>query len=151
MIWPLVIELAGAPRGKGAARAAAVGGRVHAYTDARTRGYEAQLRYAAQQAMAGEPPTAEAVEVEITAALAIPASWSKRKTAAALAGEIRPTVKPDWDNFAKALGDALNGVVWVDDKQIVRGIVAKVYAAAPSLRVMVRLFMPLKSSAEALR
>lgn len=31
----------------------------------------------------------------------------------------------DWDNLAKAVTDALNGVAWHDDKQIVAAVVTK--------------------------
>jgi len=134
MLWPLIIELSGPPRGKGAGRAAPNHRGV--YQDAKTRSYEAQLRFAAQQAMEGEPPTAEAVEVEITAYVAVPSSWSKKKREAALSGALRPTVKPDCNNYSKAL-DALNGVVWVDDKQIVAEHVWKVYGARPGLRIVI--------------
>jgi len=134
MLWPLVIDLAGAPRGKGTGRAAPNHRGV--YQDAKTRSYEAQLRFAAMQAMEGEPPTPEAVEVEITAYIAVPSSWSKKKREAALSGALRPTVKPDCNNYSKAL-DALNGVVWVDDKQIVDERVRKLYSANPGLRIVV--------------
>lgn len=32
-----------------------------------------------------------------------------------------PYPSPDWDNYAKAVCDAMNGIVYVDDKQIVDG------------------------------
>lgn len=136
--WPLLIELAGAPRGKGAVRPTIrFGGKLHVFQPTATKDYQAALRYTAQQAMAGAPPTAGAVQVEILAAIPVPPSWSARKRADALAGRLHPTKKPDVDNFAKAC-DALNGVVWLDDKQIVHETIIKVYAAAPSLRVTVR-------------
>lgn len=136
MPWPLIITIAGPVRGKGAGRAAVAGGHARVYQDAKTRSYEAQIRFAAQQAMAGEPPTAEPVAVWIEARLPIPVAWSKRKRTAALDGIIRPTVKPDTNNVSKAL-DSLNGVVWVDDKQIVEEFVLKYYAEAPGLLVRV--------------
>ena len=36
-----------------------------------------------------------------------------------LSGKMRPTMKPDNDNIAKSVLDALNGLAYVDDKQIV--------------------------------
>jgi Holliday junction resolvase RusA-like endonuclease len=141
MTWPLEITLAGPPRGKGAGRAAIASGRAHVYQDAKTRRYEAQLRFAAQRAMADMPPTMQPVAVEIVASLEVPASWPQRKRLAALAGHVRPTVKPDCNNFSKAL-DALNGVVWLDDKQIVEETVRKIYAEAPSLRIWIRPMAP---------
>lgn len=58
----------------------------------------------------------------------IPKSFSKKKYELALSGEIRPVVKPDVDNIAKAILDALNGVVWEDDKQIVNLSLEKHYS-----------------------
>ena len=42
---------------------------------------------------------------------------------------IVPTVKPDSDNVEKAVKDALNGVAWVDDCQVVTTFVTKEYRA----------------------
>lgn len=58
----------------------------------------------------------------------IPESYSKKKRALARMGFIRPTVKPDWDNISKNICDALNGVVYSDDKNIVDGAVHKYYS-----------------------
>ena len=136
MPWPLIITIAGPVRGKGAGRAAVAGGHAKVYQDHKTRSYEAQVRFHAQQAMAGEPPTAEPVAVRIEARLPIPMAWSKRKRAEALTGILRPAVKPDANNISKIL-DSCNGVVWVDDKQIVEELVVKYYAETPGLLVRV--------------
>jgi Holliday junction resolvase RusA-like endonuclease len=76
------------------------------------------------------------VHVHVVAYVPIPKGWSKRKHALALAGEIRPVTKPDWDNYAKVC-DALNSVVWIDDKQVIDGRVEKFYSERPRLRVVV--------------
>jgi Holliday junction resolvase RusA-like endonuclease len=47
------------------------------------------------------------------------------------AGEILPVVKPDLDNVAKLILDALNGVAWHDDNQIARLTISKVYGKKP--------------------
>lgn len=41
---------------------------------------------------------------------------------------IRPTTKPDLDKLARACLDALTGVLWVDDSQVVMLLVSKDYA-----------------------
>ena len=38
-----------------------------------------------------------------------------------------PAVKPDIDNYLKALFDAMNGIIFVDDARIVRVIAEKAY------------------------
>lgn len=56
------------------------------------------------------------IRLEIRAHFAIPASWSKAKRAAHLS---RAHVsRPDCDNLAKQIGDALNRIAWTDDSQI---------------------------------
>lgn len=39
-----------------------------------------------------------------------------------------PATKPDYDNIAKLIGDALEGVLWVNDSRIVDGRVIKLFA-----------------------
>lgn len=128
----ITIELAGEPKGKGRPRFARATG--HTYTPAATRSYEAALRYAAQEAMAGKPPLEGALSLRVEAYLPIPASWSKRKQLRASMILIRPTTKPDFDNLMKPL-DALNKVVWRDDSQIVTVSFAKFYSERPRLVV----------------
>lgn len=67
------------------------------------------------------PPAPEPgpVLVGVRAYLPIPKSFSKKKRALALAGELRPTVKPDLDNLLKHLKDVCKGVFWQDDKQVI--------------------------------
>jgi Holliday junction resolvase RusA-like endonuclease len=131
---PLVIELLGEPKGKGRPRFARRTG--HAYTPQETASYEACLRHEAALAMAGRAPLEGPLLVQVAAHFEIPASWSAKKRAAALAGEIRPTKRPDWENVAKML-DALNEVVWRDDAQVVSGLIEKHYSDRPRLRVEV--------------
>jgi Holliday junction resolvase RusA-like endonuclease len=130
----VVIEVLGEPKGKGRPRFVRATG--HAYTPAKTSSYEALLRHEAALAMAGSPPITGPVGVTVSAHFGVPQSWSAKKRAAALSDNIRPTTKPDWDNLAKML-DALNGVVWVDDKQVVHGTILKFYSGRPRLIVSV--------------
>ena len=67
--------------------------------------------------------------------LPIPKSKSKKWRAAAMAGEIRPTTKPDTDNLVKQIKDCANGGFWDDDKQIVGLHAEKWYAEIPRWEV----------------
>lgn len=100
--------------GKGRPKFARRGQFVHAYTPAKTANAEAMIRSLGADAMAGRPPFAGPIFVEIMAWHNTPPSWSKKKRAEAL----YVTGKPDVDNVAKILGDALIGIVWGDDSQI---------------------------------
>lgn len=111
------------PRGKGRPRATirkSKGGEQHAgtYTDAKTRAFEAKVRAAAEKAMAGANPIEGPVEVALRFRIAIPASYSKKRRAAILAGQEPYFGAFDTDNLAKAWLDGVNGVVFADDKQV---------------------------------
>lgn len=130
------IELIGPPVAKGRPRAVRRGAGIGTFTPKKTEEYEANLRHEAKVAMAGRTPAAGALKVVITAYVPIPTSLSKGKRAQAIAGELRPTKKPDLDNYEKTI-DALNGVVFVDDSQVVEKASAKFYSERPRLVIVV--------------
>jgi len=127
--------LAGKPMAKGRVRFTRIG---HAYNPEKTVAYEGQLAFAAQTAMNGAMPTDKALLVDLCVYMPVAASWPKHKAAAAIDGSLRPTGRPDLDNFAKML-DALNHIVWIDDSQIVTLIVQKWYSTNPRMMVTVNL------------
>lgn len=142
----VTIRLPGAPRGKGRHRAQLVRRagqepRIHSHPDQKTEAYESALRIAAGNAMGRRPLLTGNLECTVFAFFPIPKSWPKGKRAAAIAGTLRPGVKPDWDNIAKVT-DALNHVVWSDDAAVVDGVVRKFYAEKPRLVVVVRALEP---------
>lgn len=141
---PLTFQLAGHPQGKGRARAFLRGSHIGHYTPAATRSYEGMIREAAFREMNGREPTGAPVEVWLTAFFDIPKSYSKKKRAAAICNMLKPAKKPDIDNIIKAFVDAMNGVVFRDDCQIVRGLYAKVYGLTPMVVVTIK---PLLESA----
>lgn len=103
-------------------------GKSQSITPEKTVLYENLIKVNFQQAKRKETFfNGEALEVDITAFFAIPKSASKKRAADMLAGRILPTKKPDADNIAKVICDALNGVAYHDDSQVVRLIVKKTY------------------------
>ena len=68
---------------------------------------------------------------------AIPKSWSKKRHEAARNGVILPLTKPDTDNVLKGIKDALTGVLWADDAQVVHDMVMKFYDDEPYVTVQV--------------
>lgn len=131
---PIVISLPGTPRGKGRPRFDGV--RKRTFTDDKTVAYENALRWAGKAAMTGREPMEGPLAVTMIAEFPIAPSWPKRKQAAALAGELKPTVTPDWDNIGKTV-DALNGIVWKDDAQITDGRILKRYGNHPGITITV--------------
>lgn len=63
----------------------------------------------------------------ITAYYPIPASTTKKDRQLIATGKLLPTKKPDVDNVAKVICDALNGVAYGDDTQIIKLVVLKAY------------------------
>ena len=127
----------GSPRGKGRHRTTRTG---RTYTDEKTAMYENKIMLCYRQKYAGEPLITGPVSLDWTAYFQMPQSASKKRRAAMLAGEIWPTVTPDRDNIEKIICDALNGVVWRDDKQVVTGDRApqKRYAEEPRLEITIK-------------
>lgn len=132
---PIEIVLAGPPRGKQRVKRAGIDG--HAYTPEKTVSFEGRLAYAAQLVMGDRPPLEGALVLDMEMHFPVPEGKPKKFREAALRGQIRPVMKPDWDNVAK-MTDALNLIVWVDDKQIVDGRARKFYSDRP--RTVVRVF-----------
>lgn len=127
---PIIITLEGPPKGKGRPRF----GKGRTYTPAPTVAYETQLGWAARAAMKSRKPFEVPVKVLIKAFLPIPKSWPKTKREASN-GEFAP-IKPDWDNAGKVT-DALNGICWRDDVQVVNGQVLKIFSERPRLEIIV--------------
>ncbi len=129
------------PVPKGRPRFSKIGGFVRSYTPKKTSDYEIQVKAVAQSAMTREP-----LETPLAAflyfRLPIPKSYPKKRVQACLSGLERPTKKPDLDNLAKSVLDALNGVVYLDDAQLVSLHITKVYASNPGVDVMVREELP---------
>jgi Holliday junction resolvase RusA-like endonuclease len=136
------IELQGDPRGKGRPRSRVAWTKsdkpfVAVYTDSETRRYETALAWAAKAAMRSNPPLGGPVVVWIEAYFPVPQSWSRPKRDAGLAGVIRPTGKPDFDNVAKIACDALKGIAWTDDSRIVEAHIVKKYSERPMLKIRI--------------
>lgn len=105
-----------------------------AYTPKRTHDYEKRVK----ESYSGEMfPEDIPLEVHIDAYFQIPKSASKKKHGEMQRGSIRPMKKPDADNIAKSICDALNGVVYADDKQVIRLVVDKWYSDRPRAEVRI--------------
>lgn len=133
----------GEPKGKGRARSRIAKGKggaqfVAHYTPKDTVEYENLVRLAAHEAMAGATPTSFPCRVKIIAYCSIPASWSKKKQAKALAGEVFPTGKPDLDNIEKSVLDGMNKIVFRDDSIVCEVSKMKRYSTTPRVEVWVR-------------
>ena len=121
------------PAGKGRPRFMFMGGRVHTYTPEKTRDLErlVAMEYKLQSGKHfGDAP----LSVEIIASFEPPKSASKKKREELIKRQIYDK-KPDADNIAKLVLDALNGVAYTDDKQIFSLHIIKVYAEKDGLKI----------------
>jgi Holliday junction resolvase RusA-like endonuclease len=129
---PVKFEVLGVPVGKGRPKFSTVNGHAVAYTPAKTANYETLVKLSYQQKYSGcifekNVP----LMADITALFPIPKSASKKLQAKMLSGAVRPTKKPDCDNIIKAVLDALNGVAYYDDSQVVKICIRKRYDTNP--------------------
>jgi Holliday junction resolvase RusA-like endonuclease len=132
-IWFIV---PGEPIAQGRARFSMRSGFVRAYDPKKSSQYKSYVARIAKETYPLEAIDGM-VEVEFTYYMPIPKSFTKTKRNAAISGTIRPAVKPDIDNLAKATMDAITGICFEDDKQIVSCKLDKYYSAEPRTEVKV--------------
>ena len=125
----------GPPQGKGRPRFTRTG---HAFTPAKTAEYERQIRQAYTRQCGQTFPDDAALRVKIVAWFSVPASDSKARRDMKLKHKMLPIKKPDWDNIGKVVCDALNGVAYKDDAQIVTAVVYKFYGDQPRVEVEIK-------------
>lgn len=118
------IEVLGKPLSQPRQRHAMIGGHIRNYTpaDHPVNAFKTELRTAWSSPLIEGPCICL-----ITAVFPRPKSKTKKR------GDnprLLHTGKPDCDNIAKAVCDALNGVAWKDDSQVCELTVSKVVASA---------------------
>ncbi len=138
MTFQVMFTVEGTPIGKGRPKFARRGNFVSTYTPTKTRDYETLIAEAARQAMGSSEPLKTPVAAYIYITVPIPASYSKKRSTACLEGLERPCKKPDADNILKAYFDAMNGIVYEDDSQIVSIHATKRYGAVGMVEVLVK-------------
>lgn len=128
-------EVPGEVVGKERPRINTYTGRV--YTPNKTKDYEYlvqqyfKLKYLKHEMIEGR------ASIDIVAYLKIPKSTSKIKSQEMLENKISPIKKPDADNIAKIILDAMNGLVFKDDNQISKISVEKRYGQEEKVIVKV--------------
>jgi Holliday junction resolvase RusA-like endonuclease len=125
----------GEPKGKGRPKFSRQGNFVKTYTPETTVNYENWVKICFREE--GQKMLEGQLRAVIDCYYAIPKSFSKKKREKALKGELRPTKKPDCDNIAKIILDALNGLAYKDDKDIVSCLIEKWYGEEPRVEVYI--------------
>jgi Holliday junction resolvase RusA-like endonuclease len=127
------VRIDGPPTAKGRPRFTRIG---RAYTPETTRQAEGYIRHQIVE-QAGMLRLDCALRVTVACFMAVPGSWSQLKRAKALTGAVQHVGRPDLDNLAKAVLDAANGYLWLDDSQIVALVLSKSYSERPGVRLTV--------------
>ena len=120
-----ILTIPGKPLGQPRQRIAQIAGRTRNYLpqDNPIHGY----KFAIRAAWGSRPPIEGPVTLSVTAIFPRPKAKTKKT------GENKGyphTGKPDADNVAKAVCDALNGVAYRDDSQVWQLTVVKLVASA---------------------
>lgn len=131
MIKIELLIIPGQPQAKARPRITKFG----AYTPEKTLNYEALIKQIYQANKFTHHGEAM-LKMELTAYYEIPKSASKKKAEQMLSNVIMPTKKPDLDNICKIVTDALNGIAYKDDSQIVEIHAKKLYSDIPEIQVM---------------
>ena len=127
----------GTPVAKGRPRAFRLGGGVRMFTPKKTQAWETLVERVIRAEMGDNPPLEGELEVHVLLTLPVPASWPRKAKEAALNGLTPHISRPDVDNLAKAVLDACNGSLWVDDCQITRLTCQKEFGETPGVTIEV--------------
>ena len=127
----------GDPIPKGRPRFARRGHFVQTYTDAKTLEYETHVAMKARQAIGASEPLKGALSVFLYLRYSIPSSYTKKRKEACLNGLEYPK-RSDIDNCYKSITDAMQGIVYLNDSQIVEAHIKKVYAEEGGADIMVQ-------------
>lgn len=127
----------GEPKGKARPRVFTnKAGKSQAVTPQDTLNYENLVRWTFTS-MEGTRKLEGEIEAKIVAMYSMPKSMTKKNRQLVDEGKLHPTKKPDLDNVAKIILDALNKLAFDDDSQVVKLVVEKHFSDNP--RVEVRL------------
>ena len=135
MMEPIEIVITGKPVPKGRPQAFRFGNGIKMRTPKKTANWEEDARMVARHVMKDRPPLIGPLSLSVRVVIAPAYSWAGWKKGATLSGEMKPTSKPDLDNVVKAAKDAMNGILWIDDAQVVRLSAAKTFGSAPMVVV----------------
>jgi Holliday junction resolvase RusA-like endonuclease len=108
------------------------------YTPARTKHFTVEVARVINHVFGARKPIEGPVRIDMTFVMQVPKSWPKWKREAAVDGLIAPTGRPDMDNLEKALLDAFNETLIVDDAFVIERRARKIYGDVPQIMAQVR-------------
>lgn len=134
-----VFDIVPVPQGR--PRFARRGKFVQTYDPPKSKKFKTELRQLAEIEHDEKPYHAEQhrpIIIELKLYIPMLKSFSKIKRLKAADGTLRPTTKPDIDNYIKGILDSLNGLFWHDDGQIVELHAGKYYSDKPRIEMEIK-------------
>lgn len=122
---------------QGRPRASVRGGHVRMYDPPKSREYKKHVKQVAEDYAPSEPLEGP-LHVRMTFSRQYLKSWTKRQRMDAEDGILMPITRPDLSNLCKGIEDALNGIMWKDDSQIIELMLAKIYSDEDYAEVEIR-------------
>ena len=116
----------------------------HTFTPKPTMMYENYIKTLWLSAHGSSNDYTGSISLKVIACMTIPSSASKKKKVLMTEGTIKPTKRPDLDNIIKIVKDALNGIAWKDDSQVVELHGYKQYSQTPRLEIYIYYLEELK-------
>lgn len=107
------------------------------YTPVKTVNYETLIQELFITKYPGFVPLTGAISIDVIAYLSIPVSKSKKQKELMRNGEVLPVVRPDCDNVQKIVFDSLQKLAFLNDGQIVRASVKKIYSDQPRVEIVI--------------
>lgn len=134
----IALTVYGNPVAQGRPRFSRQGSFVRTYDPIKSKAYKSLIRLELQPLLSRPDftPVDNECSLRLKVFRAIPNSFSKKKREAAINGEIRPTTKPDTDNYVKGVLDALNGTVLKDDSVVCEIEAVKLYSDRPRIEIL---------------
>lgn len=114
-------------------------GNGHMYTPKLTSQYEQLIKsYFYEKYGMAQKPLVAPVGVRLKIVYPIPVSTSKANSRKMLSGVTAAVCKPDLDNVIKIVLDALNGIAYKDDSDIIAVSATKEYGKVPRVEIQIQ-------------
>lgn len=118
-------------------RVANVGGNPHVYDPKSIRDFKRIVSTLASDEMGKTEPIDGPIKVSFTFYRPVQQSLTKSEFDKRAIGDELQVVKPDLSNYLKSVEDALNGVVWENDRLITTEVIKKRYSTVPRITLKI--------------
>lgn len=129
----LIIPIAPVPQGR--PRFARRGNFVTTYDDPKSKRFKNEIKTYVNRLDLAPFDKYKPLKVKIMYFIPLLKSFSKKRVQEAEKGQYLPVKRPDLDNYTKGVLDALNGLLFHDDGQVVKLYTEKYYSEQPRIEI----------------